>query len=51
MKTICDSFLYDCFLKNDRFKKTIVFKKKLLNIMLPIVNEESSLTIVNEGLS
>ena len=27
-KTICDRFLYDCFLKTIAFEKTIVFEKK-----------------------
>ena len=44
IKTICDRFLYD-------YKKRSFKKKNLLTIMLIIVNEESSLTIVNEGLS
>ncbi len=37
IKTICDRFLYDCFKK-----------EFLLKIILTIVNEGSSLTIVNE---
>ena len=43
IKTICDRFYTIVF------KKTIVFEKILLTIMLKIVNEGSSLTIVYEG--
>ena len=28
LKTICDRFLYDCFIKTITFEKTIVFEKK-----------------------
>ena len=49
IKTISNRFLYECFLKTIAFERTIVYEKTLLlTIMLTIVNEGSSLTIVNE---
>ena len=44
IKTICDRFLYDCFLKTMLLKKRSFLNKFLLTIILTIVNEGSSLT-------
>ena len=45
------TIFYYCILKNDCFWKKRSFLKKILSIMLTIVNEGSWLTIVKERLS
>ena len=53
IKTICDRFLHNCFLKKrSLLKKKIVFEKKILvTIILTIVNRGLLFMIVNKGLA